>query len=46
MLSLPHVGTMLASLFTGKETPPMATLVEPLFILAGAMKDRSGLCAD
>ena len=38
----PHVGTMLASLFSGKETPP-ASMVEPLFILAGSLKDRSGL---
>jgi putative membrane-bound dehydrogenase-like protein len=39
-----HVGTILTKLFDGPEPLPPG-VVEPLFILAGASKDRSGLRA-
>ncbi len=39
----PHVGTLLTALFTGDGAVPPSGIVEPLFILAGASKDREGL---
>jgi putative membrane-bound dehydrogenase-like protein len=40
-----HVAALLTALFAGEGGPPPAGVVEPLFTLAGAAKDRAGLRA-